>query len=90
VGYSILGDALKGISDFKSCLQAYTKAVTSGDVPAMLKRSKLYFELEDYEKALKDTEEYLRSETADSDAYYQKGQILILLGKENDAILSFE
>ena len=57
---------------------------------ASLKRSKLYFELSEFDKALKDTDEYINQNPFDSDAYYQKGQILVLLGNENDAVLAFE
>lgn len=89
-GYSILGDALKGIQDVKSALQAYGKAVSCEDASASLKRSKLYFELSEFDKALRDTDEYLLVNPNDADAYYQKGQILVLLGNENDAVLAFE
>jgi len=40
---------------------------------ASLKRSKLFFELSEFDKALKDTDEYLNLSPYDSDAYYQKG-----------------
>ena len=53
-GFVGLGDALKGIGDTKSALQAYTKAISCNDTTgmALVKRAKLYFELEDYNRAL--------------------------------------
>ena len=91
-GFNGLGDALKGIGDVKSATQAYTKAINLNDSTglALQKRARLYFEVERYDKAVKDIEGFLVLQPFDASAYFLKGEIFRKLGGENDAILSFE
>lgn len=81
--YIGLGDAYLGINDKKNSIKAYSQAVqcASTSSEALIKRAKIFFELQDFSKSLSDLETALSYNPEDAEAYYYKS--LILLSQEN-------
>lgn len=81
--YLGLGDAYIGMNDKKDALKAYSQAIqcSSTCFQGLMRRAKLLFDLQDYEKTLADLELALSHNTEDAEAYYYKA--LVLLSQDN-------
>ena len=81
--YISLGDAFLGMDDKKNAIKAYTSAIQcpSSAFIGLIRRGKVYFDLQDYAKSLLDLELSFSYNSEDSEAYYYKA--LILLSQEN-------
>lgn len=81
--YIGLGDAYLGIDDKKNAIKAYSQAVqcSSTSFQALIKRARIFFELQDFNKSISDLETALTYNSEDAEAYYYKS--LILLSQEN-------
>ena len=81
--YLGLGDAYIGMNDKKGALKAYGQAIQcpSTCFQGLMRRAKLLFEMQDYEKTLGDLELALSHNAEDAEAYYYKA--LVLLSQDN-------
>jgi tetratricopeptide (TPR) repeat protein len=81
--YLGLGDSFMGMNDTKNALKLYNQAIqyASTCFQGLVRRAKLFFDLQDYEKCLKDLELALSHNPEDAEVYYYKA--LILLSQDN-------
>lgn len=90
--YVGLADSLIGLGDTKAALQVLNQAIhdQSCAPQALLKRSKIWLQFNDYEKGLKDIEAYIAKGGDNAEAYFNRGVVLEKLGQDVEAALSFE
>lgn len=93
-GSSYLGlcDTLIGMGDIKSSLKILKSAFQdASSLPiALLKRGKIYFDQQKYNKALKDINQVLDIQSENVEAFYYKAFALLGLNKLTDAALCLE
>jgi tetratricopeptide (TPR) repeat protein len=90
--YIGLGDAYLGFEDKKNAIKAYSQAVqcTTTSFQALIKRGKIFFELQDFSKSLNDLELALSYNSEDPEAYYYKSMILLSQDNLTEAALCLE
>ena len=81
--YLGLGDSYIGMNDKKSALKAYSQAIQCSGTcfQGLVRRAKLCFDMQEYDKTLADLELALSHNTEDAEVYYYKA--LVLLSQEN-------
>jgi tetratricopeptide (TPR) repeat protein len=87
-----LGDAFLGMGDQKSALKAFSQAgqIPSTGFSGLVRRAKLLFELQDYEKSLIDLEEALKFNSEDAEVFYYKALALLSQEQLTEASLCLE
>ena len=90
--YIGLGDAYLGFEDKKNAVKAYSQAVqcSSTSFQALIKRAKIFFEVQDFAKSLSDLELALSYNSEDAEAYYYKSMILLSQDNLTEAALCLE
>jgi Flp pilus assembly protein TadD len=90
--HAYLGATLEQLDDGQRAFEHYDRAVALGkdDAKVFCDRSLAYFRRGDYESALKDAKRAVRLEERLGNAYAARGQALMMLGRHDDARVSFE
>ena len=90
--YLGLGDAYLGMNDKKNALKVYSQAIQCSATcfQGLIRRAKLLFEMQDYEKTLSDLELALSHNNEDAEAYYYKALVLLSQDNLTEAALCLE
>ena len=90
--YIGLGDAYLGLEDKKNAIKAYSQAAQcdSACFQALIKRAKIFFEVQEFAKSLSDLELALSHNSEDPEGYYYKSMILLSQDNLAEAALCLE